>query len=82
MTAHLPVAAIPVPVNMGDEGDVVYLILYGTGVRWYESSVTATVDGLNVGVAAVAHPYFVGLDQANIGPLPRTLWDAATSRLY
>ena len=63
----------PVPVNMGNEDDQVYLILYGTGMRWYESGVTATVDGLDVGVAAVAHPYFVGLDQANVGPLPRTL---------
>ena len=63
----------PVPVNMGNEGDQVYLILYGTGIRWNLPKVTATVDGLSVGAVAVAHPVFVGLDQINIGPLPRTL---------
>lgn len=38
----------PVPVNMGSEGAQVYLILYGTGIRWNASSVSATVDGLDV----------------------------------
>ena len=63
----------PVPVNMGNEGDQVYLILYGTGIRWNLPKVTATVDGLSVGAVALAHPVFVGLDQINIGPLPRNL---------
>ena len=44
------------------------------GVRGFTSEVAATVGGDNVRVlGAVAQGQFVGLDQINIGPLPRTL---------
>ena len=56
--------------------DQVYLLLFGTGFRNFvqPSAVTVTVGGLNVpvpGYAAVAG--LAGLDQCNIGLLPRSL---------
>ena len=35
--------------------------------------VTATVGGETVGVIVAASPQFVAVDQANLGPLPRSL---------
>jgi uncharacterized protein (TIGR03437 family) len=44
-----------------------YLILYGTGIRGANGSVTATLDGLPVSVTYPgAAPGFAGLDQVNI----------------
>jgi uncharacterized protein (TIGR03437 family) len=63
-----------VPVDLGPEGDAIYLLLYGTGFRNHQSPVTATVGGLNVDViGAQAQGQFAGEDQVNIGPLPREL---------
>jgi uncharacterized protein (TIGR03437 family) len=65
----------PVPIDLGPEGDQVFLILYGTGVRFRSSlsAVTASVGGMNSQVlyAGVADG-FVGLDQINLA-LPRSL---------
>ena len=64
----------PVPIDLGAATDQLFLILYGTGLRGAMNSATATVGGLAVPVAGpVALDQFVGLDQANLGPLPRTL---------
>jgi len=61
------------PVDLGPEGDQVFLLLFGTGVRGF-STLTVTVGGENVGVlGALPQGEFVGLDQVNIGPLPRSL---------
>jgi uncharacterized protein (TIGR03437 family) len=46
--------------------------LYGTGIRAF-GSLTARVDGEEVPAAAAAHSVYPGLDQVNIGPLPRNL---------
>ena len=63
-----------VPISLGPEGEQVFLLLFGTGVRGFENAVTVTVGGEAVAVlGAVPAPGFVGLDQVNIGPLPRTL---------
>ncbi len=63
-----------VPIDLGPEGDQVFLLLFGTGVRGFTSQVTATVGGETVPVlGAVPLGEFVGLDQINIGPLPRSL---------
>lgn len=60
------------PIDMGPEGDEVYLILFGTGMR-YGDDVHATVGGATVDVVySGAHSTFVGLDQVNI-KLPRSL---------
>ena len=51
-----------------------FLLLFGTGIRGFRSEVTATVGGEEVPVlGAVPQGEFVGLDQVNLGPLPRSL---------
>ena len=63
-----------VRINLGSEGDEVFLLLFGTGIRGFSSQITATVGGENVAVlGALPQGEFVGLDQVNIGPLPRSL---------
>ena len=63
-----------VPIDLGSEGDQVFLLLFGTGFRGFTQAVTATVSGESVRVlGAVPQGEFVGLDQVNIGPLPRSL---------
>ena len=63
----------PVPLDLGDT-DQVFLLLFGTGIRGFSSEVRVTVGGEDVPVlGAVPQGVFVGLDQVNIGPIPRTL---------
>lgn len=64
------------PIDLGAATDQVYLSLYGTGVRGLSSAsaITATIGGTDVPVlGAAAQPDYPGLDQVNIGPLPRSL---------
>ena len=62
------------PIDLSGEGELVFLLLFGTGIRGFSSEVTATVGGVAVPVlGAVEHPIFVGLDQVNIGPIPLEL---------
>ena len=63
---------VPVPVDLGAEGDQVFLSLYGTGFRG-ASQATATVGGVNVVAAFAPVAAYVGEDVVNIGPLPRSL---------
>ena len=66
---------VATPIDLGPQGDQVFLILYGTGWR-FRSSLFATsvsIGGANVPVSyAGDQQAFVGLDQANV-LLPRTL---------
>ena len=63
-----------VPIDLGSEGDQVFLLLFGTGFRGFTQAVTAAVAGQSVRVlGAVPQGEFVGLDQVNIGPIPRSL---------
>ena len=74
----LPGSRTAIPIDVSVEGEDVFLLLFGTGMRGFTSQVTATVGGENVkvlGPGPVAHSIFVGLDQVNIGPLPRSLAD-------
>ena len=67
---------VGVPIDLGSEGDQVFLTLYGTGIRGAggAESVRATIGGSEVPVvSAGAQDEFAGLDQVEIGPLPRTL---------
>jgi uncharacterized protein (TIGR03437 family) len=67
---------VPLPLSLGPEGEQVYLILFGTGVRNSSSlaNVQTRVGGTEVPVAFVgAVEGLVGLDQLNLGPLPRSL---------
>ena len=67
---------IPSPVSIGAGNEYVFLTLYGTGIRGRRSltDVRATVGGLAVPVTyAGAQGSIAGLDQVNVGPLPRAL---------
>jgi mannan endo-1,4-beta-mannosidase len=66
---------VPRPVDIGPEGDQVFLVVFGTGIRLRSllSAVTCNVGGANAEVFfAGPTPGFVGLDQANI-LIPRSL---------
>ena len=64
----------PVPIDVSQPGSQVYLMLFGTGMRNYTQRATATVGGIEVGIAGPAiQPEFPGLDQVNLGPLPASL---------
>ena len=64
------------PLSLGSSTDAVYLILAGTGIRGIKAltNVTAQAGGTAVPVTyAAAQGQYPGLDQVNIGPLPRSL---------
>ncbi len=62
------------PIDLGGDSDQVFLLLFGTGIRGFTGQVTASAGGLDVPVlGAVPQGQFPGLDQVNIGPLPRPL---------
>jgi len=66
---------VSVPVDLGPETDQVFLILFGTGIRFRSSltSALASIGGLSAQVDyAGPAPGFVGLDQVN-ARLPRSL---------
>jgi uncharacterized protein (TIGR03437 family) len=67
---------VTAPIDLGPATDQVYLSLYGTGIRGLSAgpAASATIGGVNVPVmAAAAHSQFAGVDQVNLGPLPRSL---------
>jgi len=69
-----PSTLASVPIDLGPQADQVFLLLFGTGIRGFASGVAATVGGQSVPVlGALPQGQFVGLDQVNIGPLPRSL---------
>ena len=60
---------VPAPIDLGPATDQVFLVLYGTGIRFRSSlgNVSATIGGLPSEVlAAEAAMGFVGLDQVNV----------------
>jgi uncharacterized protein (TIGR03437 family) len=68
--------AVPMPVNLGDATDKIYLTIYTTGVRGAisTSDVAVQVGDTDVPVTyAGPQSEFPGIDQINIGPLPRSL---------
>ena len=70
---------VGVPLGMGDEDDQVFLTLFGTGIRGAGGAekVQATVGGSEAPVlSAGAQGGTAGLDQVEIGPLPRSLTGA------
>ncbi len=67
---------VPLSIDLGPTSEQVFLILYGTGIRGRSSlaTVSATIGGANVPVTFAGEaPGFVGLDQVNLGPIPRSL---------
>jgi uncharacterized protein (TIGR03437 family) len=67
--------SVPLQLDLGPEGDSVFLILFGTGVRGRSNApVICTIGGVATEVPfASAQGGLVGLDQLNIGPVPRSL---------
>lgn len=66
---------IPVPIDVSVSGDQMFLVLFGTGMRFRTalSNVTATIGGTPVSVLyAGPQGTFVGLDQLNL-QLPASL---------
>src|SRR5207244_4198694 len=60
---------VPVPIDLGAEGEQVYLTLYGTGIRNRSdlAKVKVQIGGLDMSVEyAGAQGYFAGLDQLNV----------------
>jgi len=69
-------ARVPKPFDLGADDEKVILVFFATGVRGRSdlSNVTASIDGVPVPVAfADDQGEFLGLDQINLGPLPRIL---------
>ncbi len=67
---------VALPIDLGPASDLVFIIAFGTGIRGHaEGSLgTATLGGENL-PSAYAGPQggLVGLDQVNLGPIPRSL---------
>lgn len=65
-----------IPIDVNPVNGQVFLVLYGTGIRW-----NSGLNGATVSVRGVSYPAlyagpaggFFGLDQVNIGPLPASL---------
>ena len=56
----------------GDADELLYVALFGTGMR-AGSQITATLDGEEIPISAVVGlDAFTGLDQVNIGQIPRS----------
>lgn len=67
---------VAVPLNLGPETDKVYLLLNGSGIRGVEQLSDVTVEIANQPVPVIfagEQGDFIGLDQVNVGQLPRTL---------
>jgi uncharacterized protein (TIGR03437 family) len=63
-----------VPIDLGTASEQVILSPFGTGMRGATGQATATIGGTAVSVAGpVAQSQYAGLDQVNLGPLPRSL---------
>ena len=74
---------VAVPIDLGPEGERVFLILYGAGFRYRSSLAAVSVSLGGVGVEALyagAQGDFVGLDQINL-ELPRSLAGRGEVRL-
>ena len=67
---------ISIPIDLGAATEQVYFSLYGTGMRGFSSptGISVTIAGIPVPVlGAAAHSQYPGVDQVNVGPLPRSL---------
>jgi uncharacterized protein (TIGR03437 family) len=66
---------VPLPIDLGPSTDQLFLVLFGTGIRFRTdlSTVTTTIGGMNAATLfAGPAPGFIGLDQVNL-PISRSL---------
>lgn len=71
---------VPVPIDLSIAGDEVFLLLYGTGLRFHSglSTIAARIGGMDAPVIyADRHNSYVGVDQINIR-LPASLQGRGT----
>jgi uncharacterized protein (TIGR03437 family) len=69
------------PIDLGANGDQVYLVLYGSGLR-HAGTVSVTLNGTNLPVLFFGpQGAYPGLDQINVGPLPASLAGASLANL-
>jgi uncharacterized protein (TIGR03437 family) len=67
-------SCVAAALDLGAASDQLFVSLFGTGMRGFKQQAVATVGGISVGVVGpVAQSQYVGLDQVNLGPLPRSL---------
>ncbi len=74
-------AVVAAPIDFGGEGDRLWLVLYGTGLRGRNSLAAVSVEIAGVTLAAEycgPQPQFAGLDQLNVA-LPRSLAGTGTA---
>lgn len=59
---------VPAEIDLGEKGDLVFLVLFGSGLRRSDpQTVSATIGGIDTEVMFVgANPDFEGLDQVNL----------------
>lgn len=56
-----------IPIDLGPSSDQVFLVLFGTGIRFRGSLPTVSIGGVNCQVTyAGRHDSFIGLDQINV----------------
>ena len=61
--------------------DEVFLLLFGTGIRGFNSEVTSTLGGIPLTVLGAAEQSeLVGLDQVSLGPVSRDFAGAAAGQ--
>ncbi|MDA1315814.1 MAG: hypothetical protein O2968_21030, partial [Acidobacteria bacterium] len=69
------------PIDLGPPGDQVFLVLYCTGLR-RPANIQVTIAGNPVPLFAfVPAPEFDGLDQVNVGPIPRSFVNAGAVKV-
>jgi uncharacterized protein (TIGR03437 family) len=62
------------PLDFGARSDELYISLFGTGMRNFAQKATASIGGVTLSVTGpVAQGQYLGLDQVNLGPVPRSL---------
>jgi len=62
-----PGSCVPVPMDLGADGDQLILMLYGTGIRGFQALPTVTIGGVAATVlGAAAQSQYAGLDQVNV----------------
>jgi len=70
-----PTVTVPLPIDLGPETDQVYLVVFGTGLRFRSSlaNLSVKIGGVDAAVQyAGPQSEFAGLDQVNLR-LPRSL---------
>lgn len=70
---------IPKLIDLSPASDQIYIVLYGTGIRYRTGAATATIGGISIPVIYAGDQFsYVGLDQVNIGPIPQSLTSSGT----